>query len=641
MKAKYILSAVLVISMASCHFLESESPSAMDSKTVYSNAKLTEQAIAGVYDVLGGDRGYRNRLACGYIGLNTDIEHFTKTGTAAAASQYQLTPSWSEISNASGKDAWGYFNIGIERCNNIIEGLEAYGSNMDEAYMNYYLGEALFLRSFLYLDMVKIWGDVPPRFTSLAKDPTGVDMPKQDRNLVYAQLRSDLKRAAELLAWSNECPGTAQNQVGRPSKGAALALLMRVDMYYAGRSIRPKTYTAGPVENVDAALRQELYSEVLWAYSQLSAGPNENNKFLSSYEKIFQNICADVKNYYQTEVIWAIPFLDGGRGQYLQYNCPKSSDALLGLKNNKSGSTNSTIQIVPTLYYDFDKSDKRRDITIAPYTWMFDAGTKFNSDKEKVRLAFPEVNVDLNEKFLYQKMQSISGWYSAKCRVEWMARERGGNDDGIDYPIIRYADVVLMAAEASIGGVTGDVPANMYGVDGQAEFNRVRSRAGLASKTLNMANLQDERKFEFAGELLRKWDLMRWGNLRSEMENAKDRIDNLNLHQGEFAGLSDTVYYKYKYVGAEYSYTSEIKGYLLDSIYGLLPGESGKPATYSAENGWVKKNVHSSDNGGRELAPANYILYDREHPEQLDSRQLYPIFSVNLGSSTLWNDYGY
>jgi len=637
---QYIALAVVGLAFVSCDFFDSKSPSAMDAATVYSNENSTEQVVASVYEQFGQDKSWRNRLACGYQGMNTDVEHGTKNSGRAEWNIYSLTPTSGDLSTATGKDPWGYINAGIERCNNIIEGIEEYGDKESKK-MQYLLGETYFLRSFFYLEMVKLWGDVPARFVSIAKDPEGLKMKKSDRTNVLKQLRIDLKKAAELMPWSKDCPGTAANTTCRPSKAAALALLARVDLMYAGKGVRPDTWKNGPEFLVDdATLRAELNTEVMWACAEIINNGSEAAKFQSVYEDIFKKICADETSYYASEVFWEIPFADGSRGQVLQYNCTKMSDAVEGLKNNAGGSSNSAVGIVPTLYYDFEASDVRRDVTMARYIWVYDDGTKFNSDPEKVALAFPEKGSDAQ--ILYQKNQMVSDWYGNKYRVEWMTRARTGNDDGINFPIIRYADVLLMAAEASIGGIGGDMPTETYGLNGAALFNQVRSRANVGTKDLTMANIQEERKLEFTGEYIRKYDLMRWGIVSETLIRAHERLQAMNRHEGEFAGLNDTIYYKYKYVGDELSYTSGIKGFVIDSVYGLNKGESGEPPYYNKENGWVKTSIYSTESG-RELAPDNYSLYDRDFPNRLNGRQYWPIFAVNVGQSNgaLWNDYDY
>ena len=637
---QYIALAFAAVVLAGCDFFDSKSPSAMDAATVFSNENSTEQVIAAVYDQFGQDKSFRNRLACGYQGMNTDVEHGTKNSGKAEWNIYSMTPTSGDLSTANGKDPWGYLNAAIEKCNNIIEGIEEFGTHTEK--MDYLLGEAYFLRSFCYLQMVQLWGDVPPRFVSISKDPKGLEMKKDDRVLVLEHLRTDFKKAAELLPWSKDCPGSAKNSTCRPSKAAALAMLARTDLLYSGKGVRPATWReTTEFLTSDASLRAELNQEVLWACAQIMNEGTEQTKFQTNYEDIFKKICGDVTDYYQSEVFWEIPFADGSRGQVLQYNCTKMDKSLGGLRNNEGGSSNSSLGIVPTLYYDFEATDVSRDVTMARYIWVYDDGSEFNSDREKVKHAFPNVDVDNHEKFLYQKRSMIDSWYGNKYRVEWMKRNRTGNDDGVNFPIIRYADVLLMAAEASLGGISGDKPAETYGINGQACFDQVRSRAHASSKTLTMDNLQEERKLEFTGEYLRKYDLMRWGILKETLIKAHERLANMNNHAGEFEQLQDTIYYNYKYVGDEYSFATGIKGFVIDSVFGLNKGELGIPDL--PVTGRMKGSLYSSESNGRVLAPDNYMLFDRDFPERLNGRQFWPIFAVNVGQSngTLWNDYDY
>ena len=645
MKAsKIILGALVAVSVTACNFLQSESPSAMDAKTVYSNPEMTEQAITGVYHLFGGDKGFRNRLCCGYMGMNTDVEY---GGKRHHTQVYDVQVSGTDVTSSSGSDPWGYLSTGIERCNNIIEGLNEY-ADLEDATMKYYLGEALFLRSFQYLTMVNLWGDVPARFVSMSKDPASANARKENRNVIFAQIRNDLKVAKDLIPWSADCPTRAKDKAFRPSKGAVIALLMRVDMYYAGKGVRPDSYQSGPVDNVETDLQRELYGEVIDLYNELSA-KEDNIKWISEYVDIFKTICRDEVSYSKTEVMWQISFPEG-RGQYLQYNCPASKDALLGLKNNQSGSTNSNMIIVPTLYYDYASNDKRRDVTIVPYSWIYDKGEAFNKDDDKAADAFPDKP---SGKFLYQKLQSAKTLYGGKCRVEWMSHDRTGNDDGVDFPVIRYTDCILMAAEASLGGIQGAIPANADKVDATTLVNRVRTRAGINTvSSVDMNTIMTERKFEFTGEYVRKFDLMRWGVVKDSLVNAHRRITQMNLHEGNYATLPDTIYYKYRKLtdseAAEYRYDETVEAvYVIDQVYGLKPGETGKPDTYDTDPSWIKKNFYANKDG-RYLnvefdvpSATSYILYPNSKPENLNSRQYWPIFSINLNGDNLWNDYGY
>ncbi len=655
-----VFSAVTIL-LTGCDFFETSSVSTLDASEVFNSPVRTEQAIQGVYELFGENNSYRNRIACGYIGMNTDIEHSTKSSSSSAPDDelmtYNLKINHKSVSSTNGSDIWSYLNSAIERSNNIIEGIEefsCYNDPKDEDYavMRYYLGEAYFLRSFAYLEMVKIWGDVPARFVSLKKDKNGLDIPKTDRNVIYEQLRIDLKKAAEYMPWSAEIPVTmAADNVGRPSRAAALALLARADLMYAGKAARPDQLVVGGTSSFsikfnidDAAKRQEVYKEALEACAEIIK--NEDYKLADDFEAPFKQICSDEKKYTAMEHIWVIPFLNGARGQVLNYNAPKlPSNSTSGAGSvaghlpgyGNGGSSNGHITITPWLYYQFDKEDKRREVTVVPFQWYYDNGNSAVKNDSARVIAF--LGKDSTERCLYQKADAIDAFYCGKYRFEWMAsgRELVGTDDGVDFPILRYSDVLLMFAEASIGGIGGDAPANTTTLNPLAEFNKVRRRAGVTELgALTMEDIQLERAKEFAGEYIRKWDLMRWGQLRDKVKSATEYIRLIARPSGRQAeNIGDTLYYKYKKV------TTPFEAYVIDSMYGLNIGETTCPSFYDSKNGWLKKNLYYSDSKDWLLDASNYVVYSAE--ENLDSRQYWPIWGVNVKASptTLWNDYGY
>lgn len=654
--SKYILGA-LALSLVSCEstFFSSESPSSFTPEEVYTSPALTEQSILSIYEVFGEDRGYRNRLTCGYAGMNTDVEYNRKSNNSYAT--YEITPTNTDLSSAKGADPWGHLNTIIERANNVVDGISKYSyatckTERDSARYDYMKGEALFLRAFAMLEMVKYWGDVPVNVTAYdGIDIEHVTSAKQDRNVSYEQIRKDLKEAARLMEWSVAAQQDyARNDVRRPSRGAAYALLARADLMYAGKAIRPTRLEAGCKDYVNtwnlekAEDRMELYKEALHACNEIIK--NEDGKLLDDYGQVFKNICADVTNYAQMEHLWVVPMANGARGQVLNYNCAKfnstgDGDFTMGiLLHNKQYDasdvkSNSAVAIVPTLLFEYENSDVRRNITICPYKW--NTTTCGNIDETLPR-------AEKSKYCLYPMLQADpTQWICGKYRIEWMSRDNDNQDDGIDWPVIRYADVLLMFAEASIGSVD-NLGAGAVTIDsalacsGLEALNKVRARAKVAPlATLNLEAIQNERKLEFAGELIRKWDLMRWGILKEKMIETHEAIEELRAN---YDGHNICATYKEDnsvlQAGAVKNdgKTPVVRAYVIDQVYGYRLDEND-----SKSAPWLKKSVKFAE----KLVDTNYILYNYDNPDCLESHQYWPIFSTIIGTSNglLFNNYGY
>ena len=647
MKAKYFLLGALALTLVACEkdFFETESPSAMD-EAVYKSAELTEQAIGAIYNCFGEDKSFRNRLCGGYVAMNTDIEHCSKSEDAEYAA-YNMTGGTGNLSTSNGKDPWAYLNSAIERANVVVDGIRAY-SDTTNTTIKYLLGEALTLRAFCYLEMVKLWGDVPASFESFnGHNPDVLYTEKQDRNVVFEQLRVDLKEAARLMPWSASVPiAKAANYTGRPSKALALGLLARADMMYAGLAMRPDVFTKGGTKacsvqyNVkDPGKRQELYQEVVWACAQIIK--QEDWKFKDNFEDVFKDLCQDVTDYSKSEWIWALPFLDGARGQVLALTGNKMSTNCAGALintisygdgNANNAKTQAMIEIVPTFYYAYDKADKRRNVTILPWTWEYDNGQGTASSTTEA--AFP--GVPASDKKVYQKQSNISQLYCGKLRVEWMKRSYASNEDGVDMPVLRYTDVLLMFAEAAIGSKEGNAPSDLYGISAQTCLDKVRERAGLPVIPLTFNAIVDERAFEFCGENIRKYDLMRWGLLKEKLEATQLAVYDLQSNSGAYAGRPDSVWFHYT---RDDQYAQNGAAFVFDKFVGL-DVDAERPAEFNKEDGWVAKSFFDKDEVPS-ITTENWYLF--KPGTDIDMHQYWPIFDVNIAASngTLWNDYLY
>ena len=226
------------------------------------------------------------------------------------------------------------------------------------------------------------------------------------------------------------------------------------------------------------------------------------------------------------ESLWEIPFSDGrGRVLFSFAVRHRSVDQYTGQARGGIAGP------LPTVFYDFDESDTRRDITCVPYEW----GTAV-------------------DKVSQQNLVGSDTWYFGKYRYEWMTRYvTSTNDDGINKLYMRYAEVLLIAAEAA-NELEGPGAAKPYlkairkrafAAEDQAEKVDAYVNA-LSSKEAMFNAIVNEHKFEFTGEMERKQALIRWNLLGENLAKAKQKMADFQTRSGEYADVPTTLYYKYK-----------------------------------------------------------------------------------------------
>ena len=361
---------------------------------------------------------------------------------------------------------------------NVRENSDLTNTNMAQLY-----GELLTLRAFIYFDLIKAWGDVPARFEPITSETIYVE--KSDRMVVINQILADLLEAESYLGWPNENKYTQSTE--RVSKTFAKGLRARIALFAAGYSQHPD----GIRYNLeDAAQRQAMYQIAKdECVSIITQGYNK----LGTFEENFRQLCQETGTA-GLESIWEIPFSDG-RGRVIYTWGVKHENANQWTALNKGGYNGPT----PNLFYDYDVDDVRRDITCIPYKWT-GTGT-----------AIKEPN------------KCFGGWSFGKLRFEWLNRiVTSTNDDGMNWQVMRYADIYLMAAEAILRGANGTE------TEALGYVNEVRSRAYMSGKyaksgvrsdvsgeiglnELSLNFILNERQKELASELTRRTDLIRFG----------------------------------------------------------------------------------------------------------------------------------
>ena len=612
-KYKFILGVATVgLTFASCSEpLEAPNKSAMSEDVIFSTETLADAAVMGLHQSFGETNSYRGRYIP-YFGLNTDAEIFNNYGGLADPSTdkegslvvYSAHPDNTYMNTDN--NAWAKLYEAIERANKAIESMELYGNIEDKTNTNMrqLYGELLTLRGMIYFDLVKAWGDVPYRFSPINSETIYVT--KTDRVTVLKKVMEDLLKAEDYVGWPNENNYT--KSVERVSKSFTKGLRARVALFLAGYSQWPTAEGDHSGSELrynlsDAAERQEMYQIARdECVSIINAGANT----LGTFEENFRALCLESVAA-GNESLFEIPFSDG-RGRVLYTWGVKHKDTDQWTKLAKGGVNGPA----PTLWYDYDPQDIRRNITCIPYQWA--GGIKTITGG------------------------SGGGWSFGKLRFEWMKRiVTSTNDDGINWQVMRYADILMMAAEAE-NQISGPATAAQY-------LRPVMERAYPAAKVSQLLSaassqgafqllIEDERKFEFAGEAIRKVDLIRWGKLSSKLAETKQKMIALANRSGEYADYPEKIYYN-EGLDAE---STDADGY---TVYGLEKGQTddeGK-SIYSTNTRLFSLSGDASSDNDKKINNMINNLYLNDP----NSKMFWPIWRVFLSSSngTLVNDYGY
>ena len=607
-----ILFAALVAVMAvSCEkFLDSKSPSTFDAATVYSNYSLTENTIFSISQSFGETNNYRGRYLS-WIGLNSDIEWYNTykpTDEKYQIAGYAQLPNNGQLNLNNGPFAKMY--EAIERANLCIEGIREYGNPEANKDMAYLLGEVLTLRAMIYYDLVRAWGDVPARFESTTSET--IYKAKESRDEIFKQLLADLEEAIPYLPY----PGSnaATSRTDRVNKLFAEGLYARIALMASGYAQRPDDGMVGTGDLGTNRLSNDpdLQKSVLYpkALEYLKDAIDSGSASLEDYETLWKNqsnrdnLVAGPGH----ESLFVIPFSDGrGRWNYTFAVRSEGSSFAGGATVTRGGDAGP----VPTMWFDYDADDIRRDITCVNWRW--------NKDDE------PE-------------LVGIQRWYFGKYRWDWLTREpyTGGNDDGVKPVVLRYADILLMAAE--IANEQGDL------AYAKEQLLKVRERAfkghedkaetyvdRIGSKEAMFNAIVDERALEFCGEMTRKFDLIRWGILKEKMDAAKMKMRNLRDLTGEYAQVN--------MLGGDVYYQVDGKRLI---VYGFT-GEAVKPAgAWEKKSGYFNKVVtdKGEDTGLYENLIKNGLYLETVDPEQ---HMFWPIYNDTMTNSQgrIKNDYGY
>jgi len=479
---KYIINIGLGIVLlgalsVSCsdNFVEREPVYSIDSENYFNSESDYNNALIGAYDLLQST----------YI--NVLLGEIASDNTAAGGESASDVVGFQQVDemthtavNSNIKDVWNWMFAGVNRASYILE----FKDKTDFPGKNQILAEAHFLRAYYHFELVKWFGGIPLNGDKRFKLDDEKKIPRSSVAEVYASIEADL-----LYAVDNLNPNAPQ--VGRATKGAAQALLGKVYLY------QDKFADASKV--LDKVIESGKYS------------------LIADYNTIFENAEENGK-----ESVFEVQYSDAEGAGFTCLQCSEGNVAVgfNGIRNY-----------------------------VGP---IFDSGYSFNVPTSKIANAFEVGDNRKNVAIL-----DIVAWAAANNATygigykhtgyfnrKYLPRQGDSNigDQNLtnpnNYRAIRYADVLLMAAEAYNRGGLGDAKARTY-------LNEVRRRAfGDTNHDISASGpaltdfIWSERRFEFVGEGIRFFDLVRTGKAAQEIAGfkaGKNEIFPVPIEEIQFA----------------------------------------------------------------------------------------------------------
>ncbi|HQH40428.1 MAG TPA: RagB/SusD family nutrient uptake outer membrane protein [Bacteroidales bacterium] len=496
MKRKSWLTPIVVIAaigamlkMTSCEkYLEYTPVSLYSEENVFSNVDFTRQALLGVYALMTLDEGYSKRLNM-YYAVDNDCEMCS--GNYLDNGRRDIARYAANSGNAEIQKPWNNLYKGIDRANICIKKIPespvwTSGTESQKKEMQRMLGEALTLRALFYYELIRNWGDVPFK-TTPTKAGEDFYLPKTDRDTIYEHIINDLLYAAQLVPWRKEVPLEE-----RITKGAVKGLLARICLARGGYSLRKNTGMQRGANHLKYyQIARDQCKEIM------ESGQHTLNPDFGS---VFRNHCEYKLDATYGESMWEVGLGKYRSGEVAYYVGNKVSEL------SRYGKADGGILAVPTYYLSFDSLDTRRDVTVALY------------------------QIDENNKQLLRDFTEI---FIGKWRREWIKPEFPGSDKytGVNWVLLRYSDILLMFAEAENELNHGPTPEAIQAL------RSVRERAFKGNTDKMPPIPQDyegffneivkERSWEFGGECIRKFDLIRWNLLDTKLQETRENLRKL------------------------------------------------------------------------------------------------------------------
>lgn len=537
------LATMLLAAMTftGCYDLETYPGDKVNEGTFYKTGDHAHQGLMGIYGMLRLNEAYGYQFCFDHLG---DI--------AYGYNYYMMFLATYTDRDGTIQAHWQTFYDGIHRVNTFIRSVKGMRGIITDEQVNEYVAEAKFLRAMFYFSLTGLFGGVPyyDESTNVNEEFMNLKQPRSSLEEVRAHILEDLDEAIKYLPVEH-----AASEYGRATKGAAYALRGKVHLYDKEwqsaindfeEIVYNKSNNYGYALDDDYARVFKLYNgakspETVFSVQNKSGVGTEYGMQIQAlmgcrgaYGSCWNNTVPS------TQLVDMYEFKDGRPFNWDEifpgYNAmtPEQRKELLSVEMDGSGTIVGLREAdTAKILSAYTCRDPRLMATvIVPYShYMGNIGRTTNVD-----LIFA-LDHNLAGNANGGTIQNNAGWVSYLYRKFVTEGDQGGAISNrlhtpFAFPLIRFADVLLMLSEA-------------YNEAGQldkavTEFNKVRARVGMpglnsgpawmvvSNKEQMAERIRKERAVEFAGEGLRFSDLRRWGY--EIAHKTLNNVDAVNIY---------------------------------------------------------------------------------------------------------------
>ena len=537
------LATMLLAAMTftGCYDLETYPGDKVNEGTFYKTGDHAHQGLMGIYGMLRLNEAYGYQFCFDHLGDIAYGYNYYMTFLAPYADR-----------DGTIQAHWQTFYDGIHRVNTFIRSVKGMGGIITDEQINEYVAEAKFLRAMFYFSLTDLFGGVPyyDESTNVNEEFMNLKQPRSSLEEVRAHILEDLDEAIKYLPVEH-----AASEYGRATKGAAYALRGKVYLYDKEwqsaindfeEIVYNKSNNYGYDLDDDYARVFKLYNgakspETVFSIQNKSGVGTEYGMQIQAlmgcrgaYGSCWNNTVPS------TQLVDMYEFKDGRPFNWDEifpgYNAmtPEQRKELLSVEMDGAGAIVGLREAdTAKILSAYTCRDPRLMATvIVPYShYMGNIGRTTNVD-----LIFA-LDHNLSGNANGGTIQNNAGWVSYLYRKFVTEGDQGGAISNrlhtpFAFPLIRFADVLLMLSEA-------------YNEAGQLdkaviEFNKVRTRVGMpglnsgpewmvvSNKEQMAERIRKERAVEFAGEGLRFSDLRRWGY--EIAHKTLNNVDAVNIY---------------------------------------------------------------------------------------------------------------